>query len=107
MLFGSAAKALPSWQGLKKAGPAGLVGKVAAGYALIAGLLFFGKLIPLVGGLMSLIGMILLAFGVMVGLGAAWMTRMGTRPFVPAPELPAAVPAAAPAAQQPPQQPVE
>jgi len=95
------------FEGLKKAGPSGLAGKVAAGYALIAGLLLFGKLIPLVGGLLSLIGMILLAFGMMVGLGAAWMTRLGTRPFVPAPEPPAVVPAAAPAAQQPPQQPAQ
>ncbi len=94
------------FEGLKKTGPAGLIGKVATGYALIAGLLFFGKLIPLVGGLMSLIGMILLAFGVMVGLGAAWMTRMGTRPFIPVPTVPAVVPAA-PAAQQPPQQPAQ
>jgi len=93
------------FEGLKKTGPVGLIGQVAVGYALIAGLLFFGKLIPLIGGLVSLIGMILLAFGIMTGLGAAWMTRMGTRPFVPAP-VPAvpAAPAAAPvppAPQQP------
>ena len=93
------------FEGLKKQGPSGLVAKAAVGYALIAGMLFFGKMIPLIGGLISLIGTILLAFGVMVGLGAAWMTRMGSRPFTAAP--PPAVPPvpAAPQAQQPPQQP--
>ncbi len=65
--------------GIKKAGPVSLTGKVAAGYAIMAGLLFFGKLIPLIGGLLSLIGLMLLAFGTMVGLGSAWMTRMGNR----------------------------
>lgn len=87
------------FEGIKRPGPAGLPGKAAAGAALIAGLLFFGKMVPLVGGVLSLVGMMLLAFGVMIGLGAAWMTRMGTRPYV-APVYPAA-PAAAPAAQPP------
>ncbi len=73
------------FEGIKKAGPVGLPGKVAAGYAVMAGLLFFGKLIPLIGGLLSLIGVMLLAFGTMTGLGAIWMTKMGTRPFTPAP----------------------
>ena len=77
------------FEGIKKPGPAGLPGKVAAGYAVMAGLLFFGKLVPFIGGLLSLIGLMLLAFGVMTGLGSAWMTRMGTRPF----SLPAAPPA--------------
>jgi cytoskeletal protein CcmA (bactofilin family) len=102
------------FEGLKKTGPSGLLGKVAVGYALMAGLLFFGKLIPFIGGLMSLIGMILLAFGVMTGLGAAWMTRMGTRVYIPEPAVPPAVPPApapAPASQppaaQPPQQPAQ
>lgn len=91
------------FEGIKRQGPAGLPGKAAAGAALIAGLLFFGKMVPLVGGVLSLVGMILLAFGTMIGLGAAWMTRMGTRPYIaPAyPAAPAAVPAAAPAAQPP------
>lgn len=92
------------FEGLKKAGPVGLTAKVAVGYALIAGLGLFGKLVPFIGGLMSLIGMILLAFGVMVGLGAAWMTRMGTRPYVA--EAAPVTPAPAPV-QQPPQQPAQ
>lgn len=96
------------FEGLKKTGPSGLIGQVATGYALIAGLLFFGKLIPFIGEVISLIGMILLAFGVMAGLGAAWMTRMGTRVYV-APVLPQAPAPAAPAPAQvpPPQQPAQ
>jgi len=98
---------LPDAQRQERPGPAGLPGKAAAGAALIAGLLFFGKMVPLVGGVLSLVGMILLAFGVMIGLGAAWMTRMGTRPYVAPfyPAAPAAVPAAVPAAAAPAAQP--
>lgn len=88
------------FDGIKKAGPAGLPGRAAAGAALMAALIFLGKLIPLVGGLLALVGMMLLAFGAMTGLGAAWLTRMGTRPFVPealpAPAQPAAAAPAAP-----------
>jgi hypothetical protein len=51
-----------------------------------------------VGGVLVLVGMMLLAFGIMTGLGAAWLTRLGTRPFSPA-ALPAAAPAVPPAAQ--------
>ncbi len=86
------------FEGIKKAGPAGLPGKVAVGYAIMAGLLFFGKLIPLVGGVLSLIGFMLMAFGTMLGLGAAWMTRMGNRVWVP-PVQPSVLP------QMPPVQP--
>jgi hypothetical protein len=68
------------FEGIKKAGPVGLPGKVAVGYALMAGLMLFGKVIPLVGGVLSLIGFMLLSFGTMLGLGAALMTRMGNRP---------------------------
>ena len=67
------------FEGIKKSGPAGLPGKVAVGYALMAGLMLFGKLIPLVGGVLSLIGFMLLSFGAMLGLGAVWMTRMGNQ----------------------------
>ena len=72
------------FEGIKKAGPAGLPGKVAVGYALMAGLVLFGKVIPLVGGVLTLIGFMLLSFGTMLGLGAAWMTRMGNRTYTPA-----------------------
>lgn len=99
------------FEGIKKTGPSGLVGKVAVGYALMAGLLFFGKLIPLVGGLLSLIGLMLLAFGTMVGLGAAWMTRMGNKPHTPGvppvtpvPAQPASLPPVQPPSDPPPAQ---
>jgi len=82
------------FEGIKKTGPVGLPGKVAVGYAVMAGLLFFGKLLPLIGGVLSLIGFMLMAFGVMLGLGAAWMTRMGNRAAVPSgqPYVPPQVP---------------
>jgi len=85
------------FEGIKKTGPAGLPGKAAAGAALIAALVFLGKLVPLVGGVLVLVGMMLLAFGVMTGLGAAWLTRLGTRPFITA--VPPAAQAVPPAAQ--------
>ena len=87
------------FQGLKRSGPAGLAGKAAAGAGLIAAMLFVGKLVPFVGGLLALTGLMLMAFGVMAGLGAAWMTRMGARPAA------GAAPAPAPAAQAQPQLP--
>lgn len=82
------------FEGIKKAGPVSLVGRVAAGYAIMAGLLFFGKLLPFIGGILFLIGFILMAFGTMIGLGAVWLTRMGSRAHTPAP---------APQPEQPPQ----
>lgn len=97
------------FEGLKRPGPASLPAQAAAGAGLIAALIVLGKLIPLLGGVIALAGMMLLAFGVMTGLGAAWLTRLGTRPFAAAP-LPAAAPAqqpaaaAQPAAQPPAQQ---
>ncbi len=78
------------FKGIKKAGPAGLPGKVAAGYAIMAGLMIFGKLIPFIGGVLSLIGCMLLSFGAMLGLGAVWLTRMGSRSYTQPP--PPAVP---------------
>ena len=85
--------------GIKKAGPVSLPARVATGYALMAGLLFFGKVIPLIGGVLSLIGFMLLAFGTVLGLGAAWMTRMGNQPYAPAalPAVPAPQPPVTPA----------
>lgn len=81
------------FEGIKRTGPSSLPGKAAAGYAVMAGLLFFGKLIPLVGGILSLIGYMLLAFGVMLGLGAVWMTKLGNQPPAPsARPVPQAVP---------------
>ncbi len=80
------------FEGIKRPGPKGLAGQVAAGYALMAGLMFFGKIIPLVGGILSLIGFLLIAFGTMLGLGAAWLTRMGSRMPQPFPAVPPAGP---------------
>lgn len=59
------------FEGIKKAGPVSLPGKVAVGCALMAGLMLFGKVIPLVGGVLSPIGFMLLSFGAVLGLGAA------------------------------------
>ncbi|MFA6435057.1 MAG: hypothetical protein WCW52_10210 [Elusimicrobiales bacterium] len=67
------------FEGIKKAGPSGLPGKAAAGYAIMAGLLFFGRLIPFVGGVLSFVGFMLLSFGTVLGLGAVWMSRMGAQ----------------------------
>ncbi len=60
----------------------------------MAGLLLFGKMIPLVGGVLTLIGFMLLSFGTMLGLGAAWLTKMGNQPVKTAsmPAQPLAVP---------------
>ena len=88
-------------EGIKKTGPKGLPGQVAAGYALMAGLLFFGKLIPLVGGVLSLIGFMLMAFGALAGLGAVWTTRMGSRVPAAPPARPSSLPQTP--QQQPPQ----
>jgi cytoskeletal protein CcmA (bactofilin family) len=72
------------FEGIKKTGPSGLPGKVAVGYSIMAGLMILGNVIPFIGGIFSLIGFMLLAFGAMLGLGAALMTRMGTRPHMSA-----------------------
>lgn len=92
------------FEGIKRKGPASLLGQVVVGYALMAGLLIFGNIIPLIGGVLSFIGFMMMAFGAVVGLGAAWDTRMGNR-NAPAPTPPtAAKPApSAPPAQEPPQ----
>lgn len=93
------------FEGIKKTGPVSLLGQVVVGYALMAGLLIFGNIIPLIGGVLSFIGFMMMAFGIVVGLGAAWDTRMGTRPGPVPPAAPAQpAPAAQPPAQEPPPQ---
>ena len=81
------------FEGIKKPGPQSLIGRVAVGYALMAGLVLFGHVIPIVGGILFLAGFIIIAFGVVLGLGAVCTTRMGTvagkRPVLPAPPIPA------------------
>ncbi len=91
------------FEGIKRKGPASLLGQVVVGYALMAGLLIFGNIIPLIGGVLSFIGFMMMAFGAVVGLGAAWDTRMGNRP-APVPEPARPAPAAQPPAQEPPPQ---
>lgn len=86
------------FEGIKRPGPAGLPGKVAAGFGIMAGLLFFGRMIPFIGGVLSLIGFILMAFGTMIGLGAAWMSRLGNKVHV-SPSQPPAPQQGSPAAQ--------
>lgn len=78
--------------GIGKPGPAGLVGKAAAGWALMGGLFFFGKMIPFLGGLLSLLGFMLMAVGSVIGLGAVYMTRMGSRTHQRPPASPAQPP---------------
>ncbi len=63
-----------------------VLGRAALGYLLLTGLLVFGKLMEMAGYPLSLLGgififlsFILISFGVMVGLGAIWITRMGSR----------------------------
>ncbi|OGS12779.1 MAG: hypothetical protein A2234_04770 [Elusimicrobia bacterium RIFOXYA2_FULL_58_8] len=86
---------------IKKQGPAGLVGKVAAGYAIMAGLLFFGQLLPFIGGILFLIGLMLMVSGSIIGLGAGWLTRMGSCVYAPlSPGQPQPVPLPPPAPVQ-------
>ncbi len=92
------------FDGIKRKGPASLLGQVVVGYALMAGLTIFGHIIPLIGGVLSFIGFMMMAFGAVVGLGAAWDTRMGTRGFPAAPPPAQPAPAAQPPAQDPPPQ---
>ena len=63
-----------------------VLGRVALGYLLLMGLLILGKLMEMAGYPLSLLGgifvffsFILISFGIMVGLGAIWITRMGSR----------------------------
>jgi cytoskeletal protein CcmA (bactofilin family) len=58
---------------------------VALGYGLLVGLLALGKFLEiggtmgsLLGGIFVLANLILLSCGMVVGLGALWLTRMGT-----------------------------
>ncbi len=66
------------FEGIKKPGPKSLAGQAAVGYLLTAGFVLFGKIIPILGGVLALVGFILLAFGIVLGLGAVWSTKMGT-----------------------------
>jgi len=72
-----------------------ILAAVPLGYGLLVGLLGLGKFLEiggtiggLLGGIFVLANLILLSCGLVVGLGALWLTRMGTA------GRPAAVPAA-------------
>jgi hypothetical protein len=64
--------------------PATLAG-VALGFVLLVSPNLFGKLVTLLGvpggfgGVLLLANLILLSFAVMVGMGAIWSTRFGTK----------------------------
>lgn len=94
------------FEGIKHPAPASLIGQVCIGYALLAAVLFVGHALPVLGWLLTLTGLIVAAFGVLLGLGAVWSTRMGAA-FAPAPvpqpQAPPVQPAqpAAPAAPPP------
>ncbi len=81
---------------IQRASPATLLGKIFAGYIIMALLFVLAKILPLVGGILGLAGLIILTLGMALGLGAAFTTRMGTRggPAASAPK-----PQAAPAGQ--------
>lgn|GEM_PF-741155 len=84
--------------GIKRRGPQSLAAKVCVGYLLVAAMIQFGRLLPLIGWILFLAGFAVAAFGLLVGLGAAFITRMGTgRATVCAP-VSAAAPAPAAAA---------
>ncbi|MBU2573558.1 MAG: hypothetical protein KKH28_05725 [Elusimicrobia bacterium] len=86
------------FEGIKRPAPASLITQVCIGYGLLAAALFIGHAVPLLGWLLSLAGIIVIAFGVLLGLGAVWSTRMGTMSgTAPQPQVPPAVPPAAPA----------
>lgn len=88
------------FEGIKHPAPASLIAQVCVGYALLAAVLFVGHALPVLGWLLTLTGLIVAAFGVLLGLGAVWSTRMGAN-FAPAPapqpQVPPVQPAPAPA----------
>lgn len=90
---------------IKRAPPATLLGKVFAGYVIIAGLFLLAKILPIVGGILGLAGLIILTLGMALGLGAAFTTRLGTQnrkvPSVPSEPAPAPQTTAVTAVAQP------
>ncbi|NLO92082.1 MAG: polymer-forming cytoskeletal protein [Elusimicrobia bacterium] len=69
--------------GIKKPVPDTLLKRVGAGYLLSAGLLFFGRMLPFIGGLLALAGLIVMVSGLVLGLGSALVTRLGTELKLP------------------------
>jgi cytoskeletal protein CcmA (bactofilin family) len=67
------------FEGIKRNSPQSMIGKVCAGYLLVAVVIGFGHAIPFIGGIISLAGYLVFTFGMVAGLGAAWLTRLGTR----------------------------
>ncbi|MCX5795855.1 MAG: polymer-forming cytoskeletal protein [Elusimicrobia bacterium] len=71
----------------------------ALGYGLLVGLMVVGKFLQifgsagvLLGGIFVVANLVVLSCGVVVGLGAIWLTRMGTKPRTPAAALAPAAP---------------
>ena len=77
-------------EGCQMPAPSTMAG-AALGYGLLVGLMVLGKFLQLAGSVGSLLGgifvvanLVLLSCGLVVGLGAVWLTRMGTRTKTPA-----------------------
>ena len=73
------------FEGIKKPVPASLLKRVGMGYLLTAGLLFFGRLIPFVGGILALAAFMISSLGILLALGSVFTTRMGTELKIPTP----------------------
>ena len=66
------------FEGIKRTAPSTLIGQVAIGYLLLAGIMILGNAIPFIGGIFMLAVFIVSVFGAILGLGAVCITRMGT-----------------------------
>lgn len=73
------------YEAVNRPAPSLAVG-VGVGYVLLTGLLLAGQLIRLAGGVASVLGasfifagLMLISCGLLTGLGAMWITRMGSR----------------------------
>lgn len=83
------------FEGIKRPAPAPLIAQVCVGYLLLAVAIFIGHAVPLLGWLLVLAGLIIIAFGILLGLGAVWSTKMGTAAVIAqGPQVPPASPAA-------------
>jgi hypothetical protein len=87
------------FEGIKRPAPASMVAQACIGYALLAALVFVGHSLPVLGWLLTLTGIIVAAFGVLLGLGAVWSTRMGADQVPPPVQAVPVRPQPAPGAQ--------
>lgn len=79
------------FEGIKRSGPNTLIGQVATGYLLLAGIMLIGNAIPFIGGIFVLAVFMVSVFGAILGLGAVFTTRMGTVVFSPEKENPSGI----------------